>query len=259
MKIALCHLELSCGPQARNLRLLAQAVRLAGEQGANWVLTPETAVQGYYFRRIDAAAPLMEQPAAALAELRALCRQYALYLFLGCGEYVAQDGKNYNSCLVFGPDGRLCGRQPKNFQAGSAESWASTYDQLTPVNCGGVRVGVLVCADSWFSKNPLALKEQGAEILVDIAAWPPTECCGDPLPSWQAVAQKTGLPFILCNQTGKTEWMDMTLGQSVVIEAGTVKAAYSGKQAVLLCDYDLAARRVLSQGFTVVPLSEGGQ
>lgn len=49
MKIALCHLELSCGPQERNLQLLEQAVRLAAEQGADWVLTPEAAVQGYYF------------------------------------------------------------------------------------------------------------------------------------------------------------------------------------------------------------------
>lgn len=49
MKIALCHLELSCGPQERNLQLLEQAVSIAAEQGADWVLTPEAAVQGYYF------------------------------------------------------------------------------------------------------------------------------------------------------------------------------------------------------------------
>ena len=52
MKIALCHLELSCGPQERNLQLLEQAVQLAAEQGADWVLIPEMAVQGYYFYRI---------------------------------------------------------------------------------------------------------------------------------------------------------------------------------------------------------------
>lgn len=49
MKIALCHLELSCGPQERNLQILEQAVRIAAEQGADWILTPEVAVQGYYF------------------------------------------------------------------------------------------------------------------------------------------------------------------------------------------------------------------
>lgn len=53
MKIALCHLELSCGPQERNLCVLEQAVRLAAEQGADWVLTSEAAVQGYYFYYIN--------------------------------------------------------------------------------------------------------------------------------------------------------------------------------------------------------------
>ena len=62
MKIALCHLELSCGPQERNLQLLEQAVRLAAEQGADWVLTPEAAVQGYYFYRIDENAVVVPQP-----------------------------------------------------------------------------------------------------------------------------------------------------------------------------------------------------
>lgn len=53
MKIALCHLELSCGPQERNLQLLEQGMRLAAEQGADWVLTPEAAVQGYYFYYVN--------------------------------------------------------------------------------------------------------------------------------------------------------------------------------------------------------------
>ena len=62
MKIALCHLELSCGPQERNLQILEQAVRIAAEKGADWVLTPEVAVQGYYF-----VAP---QPSPELEPLR---------------------------------------------------------------------------------------------------------------------------------------------------------------------------------------------
>ena len=66
MKIALCHLELSCGPQERNLCFLEQAVRVAAEQGADWVLTPEVAVQGYYFYRIDENAVVAPQPSPEL-------------------------------------------------------------------------------------------------------------------------------------------------------------------------------------------------
>ena len=115
MKIALCHLELSCGPQERNLQILEQAVRIAAEQGADWVLTPEVAVQGYYFYRIDENAVVVPQPSLELEPLRKLCCEYGITLFLGCGEYDAACDKSFNSCLVFGPDGELIGRHRKLF------------------------------------------------------------------------------------------------------------------------------------------------
>lgn len=49
MKIALCHLDLSMGPQEKNIEKLCRAVEMAGERGAEWTITPETAVQGYHF------------------------------------------------------------------------------------------------------------------------------------------------------------------------------------------------------------------
>ena len=125
MKIALCHLELSCGPQERNLHILEQAVRIAAEQGADWVLTPEVAVQGYYFYRIDENTVVVPQPSPELEPLRKLCCEYGITLFLGCGEYDAACDKSFNSCLVFGPDGELIGRHRKLFGGKvGAEAWA---------------------------------------------------------------------------------------------------------------------------------------
>lgn len=254
MKIALCHVNVSCGPQEDNLRLLGEAVSLAARKGAQWVITPETAVQGYYFYKLNTSACVPQQPAPELDELRSLCRLYKLHLFLGCGEYDSRRQKSYNSCIVFGTDGEVCGRQRKNFNAGSAEAWAAEGDSMEVISCGAIKAGVLVCADAWFAKNPAALQRQGAEILVDIAAWPPTEICGDPLPSWVEVSRATGLPFIVCNQTGCTEWMDMTVGQSVVITGGELQLAYSGAPAVLLFEYDFTQRRLMSETFTVLRL-----
>ena len=139
MKIALCHLELSCGPQEHNLQLLEQAVQLAAEQGADWVLTPEVAVQGYYFYRIDENAVVAPQPSPELEPLRKLCREYGITLFLGCGEYDAARDKNFNSCLVFGPDGELIGRHRKLFgECLGAEAWARKGDSFTVLPCSGL-------------------------------------------------------------------------------------------------------------------------
>ena len=46
MKIALCHLEVSCGPQESNLEKIERAVEIAGERGARVVVTPEMQYRG---------------------------------------------------------------------------------------------------------------------------------------------------------------------------------------------------------------------
>lgn len=252
MKIALCHLELSCGPQERNLQLLEQAVSIAAEQGADWVLTPEVAVQGYYFYRIDENALVAPQPSPELEPLRKLCCEYGITLFLGCGEYDAACDTNFNSCLVFGPDGEIIGRHRKLFgECLGAEAWARKGDSFTVLPCSGLQTGVLVCADLWFPEFYEGTKAQGAEIIVDMAAWPPTHVCGNPLPAWINASKVTDVTVIVCNQTGSPQWMDMNVGQSVVIDQGELKLAYSGEPAVLLFDYDAEAKCVQSLAYDV--------
>ena len=255
MKIALCHLEVSCGPQEKNLEKIERAVKIAGEHGARLVATPETAVQGYYFHRIDETRQLEVQPANYLDSLRKTVKEQNLYLLLGCGEFVEETGLHHNSCLVFAPDGSLQSRHRKIYgEKLGSEKWASPGDRMSTTNCDGINVGVLVCADSWFDERPLALKEQGADILIDIAAWPETPETGNPLPSWKKVTMITGLPFVVCNQTGKTKWMDMSIGESVVIQDEVVKCIYSGEEAVLFFEFDTNSKKVISEKFEVVPL-----
>ncbi|MBQ7882984.1 MAG: carbon-nitrogen hydrolase family protein [Phascolarctobacterium sp.] len=254
MKIALCHLDVSCGPQEKNLEKISRALQIAGEGGARLVVTPETAVQGYYFHRIDEERKLEVQPAPYLDGLRNLVKQYGVYLFLGCGEYAEETGLHHNTCFVFAPDGSLQSRHRKIYgEKLGAEKWASPGAGMSTTNCDGVDIGVLVCADSWFDERPLSLKEQGADLLIDIAAWPETPETGNPLPSWKKVTKITGLPFILCNQTGKPKWMDMSIGESVAIENELVKCKYSGAEAVLFLEFDTAAKKILSSEFEVVP------
>ena len=59
---------------------------------------------------------------------------------------------------------------------------------------------------------------------------------------------------MLCNQTGKTKWMDMSIGESVVIQDEVVKCIYSGEEAVLFFEFDANSKKVISEKFEVVPL-----
>lgn len=250
MKIVLCHLTLSMGPLEKNLKILERALRIAGERKADWVITPEAVIPGYHFYKINPEQKLDVQPAAYLQPLREVVKSNRQYLFLGAGEYDATDKCNYNTCFVFGPEGELVGKHRKNHSHGyGGEGWVTNSTVAEPVQVGKVKTGILVCSDAWYIECPKRLAEQGAQILVDIAGWPISKECGDPLPSWLKCSNETGLPMVLCNQTGKTEWLDFTVGQSVYIENGEAKLTYSGKDALLLFDWDANTGKVLSGAF----------
>lgn len=257
MKIALCHLETSLGPEEKNIKKIELAIQLSVEHGAEWVVTPETSVQGYYFYRLDNTKKdsVEVQPSSKLANIVNLVREHGLYLFLGAGEFDPVEKKNYNSCLVFGPSGEIIGRHRKIFNHGKgSEAWASPGKDEIPVQCGDVIVGALVCADAWFYGHLEAMQRKGAQLILVVAAWPPTKETGNPLSQWQENAKKCGLPFILCNQTGNTPYMDMTVGESVVLEDGELKLSYQGDEAVLLFDMNIENGKVISKEYEIVKL-----
>ena len=86
----------------------------------------------------------------------------------------------------------------------ASESWARKGDSFTVLPCSGLQTGVLVCADLC-SRNIMRNKAHGAEIIVDVAAWPPTQVCGNPLPAWLHASKVTDVTIIVCNQTGSPQ------------------------------------------------------
>lgn len=256
MRVALLHLELSMGPEEKNLSNLTNAIKLAGASGAKWILTPEVAVQGYYFNRINPDFVLEEEPSGKLGKVLEASAEYSATLFLGCAEYDAVCARNFNTCLIFDGRRNLLGRHRKLVASGGAEKWAAKGSMLKPVNCRAKKVGVMVCADAWYIEHAAELKEKGAELLIDIAAWPPTEICGNPIISWEKCSLVTGLPLWVCNQTGAAGWMDMTISESVVIEGGQTKLSYQGNPAILLFDWDEQENKLLSDQFEIIKYEE---
>lgn len=256
MRIALLHLELSGGPEERNLLLLQQAITLAAQAGAQWAVTPETALQGYFFTQKGRPFSIPVQPAPELQPIRQIAAAYGLTVFLGCAERDAVSGRCYNSCLIIDGNGEIIGRHRKMHSHGSgAEGWAEKGTVLEPFACREMTAGVLVCADAYFEKNARILKDKQARIIVVPAAWPPGGCGGPPVNAWERCSRESGLPVWICNQTGNREVMDMSKAQSAVVVGGKLMLAYSGlKQAVLLFDWDEAGQTLLSADFKVLGL-----
>jgi len=256
MRIALLHLDLSGGPEERNLVLLQETITLAAQSGANWVITPETALQGYFFTQKDRPVSIPVQPAPGLQPLRKLAATYGVTVFLCCAEQEEDTGLFYNSCLGIGDDGEVMGRHRKIRSHGTgAEGWASKGTEVEPFHCKEMMAGVLVCADAYFAENAQTLQSKQAQCIIVPAAWPPGGCGGPPVNAWERCARESGLPVFVCNQTGNQERMDMSEAQSAVIVNGRLQFAYSGlQQAVLLFDWDEENQELLSSEFNVLSI-----
>ena len=255
MKVALLHVDVSGGPESCNLKILSQGIRLAAEAGASWIVTPETAVQGYFFACERETKPIEVpiQPSIAVEPIQRLAAEKQVTIFLCCAEQDEENSKYYNSCLVLGPDGQVVGRhRKKQAHRGASEGWADKGEQLEPIQCGDWKAGILICADSWYEENAVTLSDKGAEVIVVPAAWPPNGCGGPPENAWKKASLASRRALWVCNQTGKHERLDFTHAQSAVVIDGEMRLEYTGESAALLFDWDFRRRCINADKFDVL-------
>ena len=256
VKIAFLHFDCLTGPISRNLRNLAAGIRQAAVQGAEWVLAPELAVQGYHFTVSGKPYTIREDIEAELEPLLCAVRESGIYLFLGTAVRDRVSHLPHNSCLVISPEGKIIGRHDKGLVHAPAEAWATPGKENHCVVCDGHRVGILVCADAWYDKNGAALGGLGAESIVVVAAWPPG-CGGPPEKAWERCSMASGgRPVLVCNQTGRDERMNCCIANSAVIVDGHIQMSYQGEPAILLAEMDLQTGAHPAENFTVLPFWE---
>lgn len=255
LKIAFLHFAYCCGPQADNAKKILQGMKLAAQYSASWVLTPEMALQGYYMMRSDKQFQLASLQNKLLQEFMEACRQYRQRLFLGCG--FVDEKTPRNSCAIISSDGTYYNRHDKTkVVPWITENWAHPGEKFEVWNLDGINTGVLVCADAYFAEHGEKIAEQGAELAVVIAAWPPGGHAGPPEEAWKRLSRSAnGIPVLICNQTG-TEGMDCSHAQSAVLCNGEVLFTYEGREAVLIIDFDEEKKQVLSTEFVTINLTD---
>ncbi len=200
------------------------------------------------------------QPDAWMNGIHEAARRMGVTLFLSHPERAA-DGAGvsrlYNSVFVLrsGGEGPVAYRKIK--VTGGHESWSSAGDEGLVVDCGGVRVGLLICADAWFPDIAEDLRRRCAQVLVAPSAWPPGFC--GPEDTWERRSGETGLPLLVCNRTGREAgaMLDYRNAESVVAHRGRRLLEWSGdRPAVLTFDWDMDAMEPRSREFRVAALEE---
>jgi predicted amidohydrolase len=244
LKIALVHFEVKYKEPRKNRRHLLELNRRAAQAGAKVILNTELAVTGYSFQSRRDVAPFTETDGGpTLLAMGRLAKEYGVYIGITFPERDGTTQIFYNGAFVLDPRGQLICKYRK---IAAEKRWARPGNPLqkgvfdTPWG----RMGILTCADSFYSLMPRAMALKDVDFLWVPANWPPGGGL-DPKFIWRSRALENGFFVATCNRTGVDRILDCRRASSYVFDP-------QGNQL-------LAASSPTSQVFFVeVPLNEHG-
>jgi len=164
-------------------------IRQAQAQGAELVVTPEGALEGYLVNEVrratgDERAKLTER-FNALAEtcdgphirhFQRLCKELGVYLVLGFLEAAGTD--TYNTAMLIAPDGSIAGKYRKTHFAQGYDNglekgdnpYGYTRGTTYPVfEVAGRKMGIMICYDRRVPKVAGNLVANGAQLIINPA------------------------------------------------------------------------------------------
>jgi len=202
IKLALAQHDFLVGGLKRNLSKALSLVARAREEGADLLVFPELALTGYPPEDLLLRPGFLEACEDAVQQLASQVHSIDVLI----GHPRVENGKRYNSASWM-RDGRIIGRYDKhhlpNYAVFDEQRYFTPGTNALVVDLKGVRMGVLICEDSWEAMPALKAKEQGAELLLAPNASPYRD---DKLSARENMfAQRhadTGLPMVYCNLVG---------------------------------------------------------
>ncbi len=216
--IGILHLNIQHGAVGGNRSSLLARAEEAADRGARIIVAPELALSGYSFDGRGDVAPYVEQVTGVTVEaLSGIARRFGVYLCVGLAEEEKETDIYFNSAVVLGPDGKLVAHHRKHV---AERRWScpgqpsSTSLFETPWG----KVGVLICADSYYGLLPRSMALKGADLLLVCANWPPTGL--DPREIWRARVLENGVGLIAANRTGLDRRMDCRAARSFALTPG---------------------------------------
>jgi NAD+ synthase len=240
LKIALAQANPTLGNIAVNIELAKEFRREAEALGADIVVYPELFLTGYPPEDLVLKPVFQRVSEEALNELAELTLDGGPAMLVGTP--LVEDGKLYNAvCLL--EDGKIAARRFKNKLPNYG-----VFDEVRvfepgplpgPIPFKGVRLGVMICEDMWFSDVAECLAETGAEILVVPNGSPYDHQKSDERLNFAVErVSETELPLIYVNQVGGQDELVFD-GASFVLNADRslpVQMA-SWKESLIITDW----------------------
>jgi len=233
VRVALAQVAPHLGDVAANLDLAASRLREAAAEGANLVVFPELALTGYLL------ADLVPEVAMAVTDSRlAELSRHAPGSLVAVGFVEETDDHRYTNSAALLRDGELLGHHQKvylptygMFDEGRFTR-AGNRIRTTAVGEPLGRIGLSVCEDFWHPSVAMIQAQDGASLLVNIAAGParaPGSSAGlAAITGWHRMQETYALlgtvAVAFCNRVGNEEGLTFWGGSRLIGANGAVIA-----------------------------------
>jgi predicted amidohydrolase len=261
-RIALAQIAPRLGEVDANLELLADRLTAASDQGATLAVFPELALTGYLLQDlVPEVAMRADDP--RLAQLSRSAP--GLYVVVGFVEET--DDHRYANSAALLRDGELLATHRKVylptyglFDEGRFTrpgDTVRTHEIGDPIG----RIGLSVCEDFWHASLPMLQAQQGADLLVNIAAGPsraPGSAAGmAAIAGWHKMQDTYALlgtvAIAFCNRVGNEEGLTFWGGSRILAADGsTVVEAPLWEEALVIGAIDTDDVRMQRYGLPLL-------
>jgi predicted amidohydrolase len=243
-RVAIVQMDCVLGQIQPNLEKIGRFAEAAGRLGADLVIFPECATTGYFMAdRLNELAEPPDGPSLrALAGIAAANR-----LYLAAGVVVAEDGRHFDSQVLFGPDGtRLALYHKVHLFSAERDSFTAGDRPVVAETTLGT-IGLSVCYDLIFGEYIRRLVGLGAELIINSTNWIADayqrEVWGWSGPTTQGLAATRALENVafvaMSNRVGHEVGFD-SLGHScIAAPSGKVLASIPAGEGVAVADLGL--------------------
>lgn len=208
-------------------------------KGADIIVLPEVWTVGWDCEEFRKTGEYL-QNSETIKFLSNIAKEYNAYIIGGSFIQKVDNDTYYNSCPVIDRNGDLIGIYSKTHlysYCGCTEgSNVKAGDKLLMVDIEGVKIGLSICYDIRFPEIFREYRKQGAELLINMAAWGSKK----PIP-WEMLTKARAIEnqayMIAITQCGPINTQEWNIGHSRVIDylGNTVAEIKDQKEGAINC------------------------
>lgn len=230
-----------------------RAVGMIRDCNADLVILPELWNSGAF--DVETARRVAEPLDGPLvSSLSAVARDRGIWLHGGSFTELADDGRHFNTAVLFSPDGSLAATYRKIHLFGFSEGETTLMtagEEIVVVDSPLGRTALATCYDLRFPELFRRFVDAGATAVLLTSGWPSPR-----ISHWQVLTRaraiENQLLVVACNEVGVHGGMTLG-GHSVVVAAdGEVVAEASADETVISADVDVSRAAAWRAAFPVL-------